>query len=530
MNIQTEHLENHTARLTVEVDPARLEQAMQQAARRISKRGRIPGFRPGKAPMNMVVSLYGHEYVLGEALEKIGNEIYREALEETEIEPYAPGNLEKIEDGGLKLVFIVPLLPTAELGDYRAIRVEFEEPEVTDKMVSDTMDVLRERQALVEEVDRPARMGDQLRLELFEVAYSPDDDLDDVEEDDEEITDTLDEIETGAADLDDEPGEEKTDDDLDDDLDDEEILIHEHGYELVLFDDEDKEVFPGLSAEMVGLSAGDEKEFTLDIPGDYEDEEIAGETLRCMVRVEAVQSRTVPEWTDALVERISDGDFETILELRMDVRKKLEDVAQNVRDSEILDEALDELVEDATIQYPEEMVQEYIDEMLHEFDANLQRQGMTLADLLKITRREEASIREEFRERAVRRVERSLALGELVRLEQLDVSDEDLDGEIDRMSMALGGESQAAQFKQFFNSDESRWNVAGRLATNRAFDRLVAIAKGEDPPLGPIPELEPDEVVTDGAAGAGDAVETAEAVVEDTAAEVEAGGDGDDAE
>jgi len=83
LNVQTDHLENHTVRLTVEVDPDRVEQAMRQAARRISKKSRIPGFRPGKAPFDVVVNLFGREYILSEALDTLGNEIYREALSPT---------------------------------------------------------------------------------------------------------------------------------------------------------------------------------------------------------------------------------------------------------------------------------------------------------------------------------------------------------------------------------------------------------------------------------------------------------------
>jgi len=174
LNIQTEHLENHTARLTVEVDEQRLERAMVRAAREIAKKGRIPGFRPGKAPLNVVMNLYGRDYVLSEALEDLGNDIYREALEQAQIDPYAPGSLENIDQEGRQLTFVVPLRPTVELGDYRAIRETHEVEEVDDQMVSDALENLREEQAELEPVDRPAEMGDRVTFEHIEVVLMSD--------------------------------------------------------------------------------------------------------------------------------------------------------------------------------------------------------------------------------------------------------------------------------------------------------------------------------------------------------------------
>jgi FKBP-type peptidyl-prolyl cis-trans isomerase (trigger factor) len=119
-----------------------------------------------------------------------------------------------------------------------------------------------------------------------------------------------------------------------------------------------------------------------------------------------------------------------------------------------------------------------------ELDQNLRQQGLTLADLLKITGRKEETVREEYRERAVERARRALALGQLVQDEELAASDEDLEAEIDRMSSLLGGD-QAGKFRQFLTTEQSRMNIANRVASDRALARLVAIAKGENPPKGP---------------------------------------------
>jgi trigger factor len=488
-NVQTEHLENHTARLTVEVDAERLDKALHQAARKLSKKGRIPGFRPGKAPFNVVMNMYGHEYVLAEALDDLGNEIYREALDAAEIQPYAPGSLDQVEDEGHKLVFVVPKRPTVDLGDYREIRVDYEVPEVTDEMVNRAMENLRQSQALLEPADRPAKLTDQVTLSHISVVALPDS----VEDEDESAEGESDEEGTAqgkvdtASDADSASGEADIEDDQEadapDDEDMEQVVLHEHNFDRVLVDDED-DLFPGFSVQLVGLSTGDEKQFDLKIPDDYDDEELAGRSLRCDLHVDKVQARTVPDWSDMLAKRISQDKLETILELRVETRKNLQQSAENLADRQLAVEALDTLVEGASISYPEEFLQDYITDLLVDLEQNvLRQQGLTLKDYLRITAQTEENLRENYRDSGIKRAKRSLALSELVRQEQLDASDEDIDSEIDRIVASIGGE-QSSRFRQFLSTQQSRTNIGADLVTSRAMERLAAIAKGENPPIG----------------------------------------------
>lgn len=535
VTVQTEHLDNHTARLTVDLPQERLEKAVRQAARQIAQQARIPGFRPGKAPFNVIVNMFGYEYVLSQALERIGNEVYQEALEASEVEPYAPGSLEEIEDQGQKLVFLVPKRPEVDLGDYRALRVEYEEPEVTDEMLNDAMEDLREQQAVIDDVDRPARIGDQLVFGHFYVGVllneeeiaareemlasiedeDEDDDLDadDIAEADEDGEDgeaeESEDAESGdeAEDADAEEDVEDADDEEEDEDDEpERELFHQHDFTRVLRED-DKDMFPGFSQEFVGVQAGDELDFYLDLPEDYDDEELAGRRLRIEAVVEQVQSRHLPEWTDELAARIArdNDEINTILELRVDLRERLEEWVKSQSDSEIAEKALDELVEGATLHYPEELVQEHLDDAMDEMEQRvLAPQGLTVDHYLTLTNQTEDQLREQFRPSAVRRAERSLVLGELVVQEQLSSTEADIDAEIDKLVAQFGGAGGSPQFRAFFDTAEQRFNIGGRLVTDRAFERLVAIAKGEDPPVG---------VVRD------EAEETEESEADETAAE-----------
>lgn len=541
LNIQTEHLENHTARLTVEVDEPRLERAMARAAREIAKKGRIPGFRPGKAPMSVVINLYGRDYVLSEALDSLGNEIYREALEQAEIDPYAPGSLENVEQEGRTLTFVVPLRPTVDLGDYRAIRASHEAEDVSEQMVSDALENLREEQAELDPVDRPAEMGDRITFDHIEIVLVSDEEEDeaegaagdddtaevqpaeeDIDEEnhaaDVEQTDHDDELAgaqaaaaaddydasegpgTGEASgaLDDEDDVDENDEgDVDDlyDEDDEDddievppgrVILHQHGWDRVVRDDE-HDLFPGFSAHLVGLSAGDHTTFTLDIPQDFETSELQGRQIWVDAHVDQVRSRVLPDWSDALAAQISGGEQETIDALRVKMREQLEEASRNLAYEATLEDALDQLVNGATFAYPEELLQDYLSDLMAEFDRAMRQQGLTLQDYMRITGQSTEQIREQYRPRAIERAERALALGQLVAEEELNVSDEEIEAEIDAMSAALGG-GQTDRFRQFLMSDQSRLNIANRLATSRASGRLLAIARGENPPKGPDPK------------------------------------------
>ncbi|NLX11909.1 MAG: hypothetical protein GXY36_19855 [Chloroflexi bacterium] len=521
LNVQTEHLENHTVRLTVDVEPERLEKAMQDAARRIAKKGRIPGFRPGKAPVSVVINLYGREYVLNEALDTLGNDIYREALDSIEIEPYAPGSLENInEEDGLKLTFVVPKRPSVELGDYRSIRLPFEVPEVTDEMVNDAMEELRQRQAVVEDVERAAQMGDQVTFDHIEVVLLPEAG-DEAEAEADEPDDQPAAEETGAeAEASESEADEHDHEHDHEHDDDEEVVLHQHGFTRVLRDD-DKDLLEGFSPQIVGLSAGDNTEFTLTMPDDYAVENLAGRTVRVDAIVQQVQARTEAEWSDTLAETISDGEHKTILELRMDVRKQLEQAAEESAEQELIDKAIDQLVEGATIAFPDEVVQDYLDDILQELDNNLRQQGLRLEDFLRITGQTEDDVRQQYRERAIVRARRALSLGALVDQEQLGVQDADIEGEIDRLSEALGG-SQAGQFRQFLMADATRSDIANRMVTNRALARLAAIAKGENPPVGPDEPAEAEESAPDESAESAESAAEAAAPVAEEEAAVEA--------
>jgi trigger factor len=451
LSTQIEHLENHTARLTVEVTPERVDKAMHEAARRISRQVNIPGFRKGKAPYNIVLQRVGKEYVLGEALETLGNEVFREALDETKLEPYAPGELQNVEtEPTMKLTFVVPKQPEVDLQNYRDIRIPFEEPQVEDEAVNRAMKALQDRRALVEPAARPAQMGDLVKAQIRGERVHPVDELPEAER---------------------EHAEGHTDE-----------FINEEITVLLTEDENEEDVIPGFSSNLVGLSAGEKKTFSLSFPEGYEDEALARHTFNFDVEMREVQSRTLPALNDEFAKQVTDNEIDNLLDLRIRIRKDLQDAAKREAEARYAEEVLDKVVEQATTKYPEDMIDEYIDDIVNSMDRNLRERGLSLADYKQIENKSDEDLRAEFRDTAVQRLRRALVLGKIVGEEQLDVSDADVETQIDRMSLQFG--EQAQTFRRMLSRAENKRNIAADLVTNRAFRRLIEIARGENPPIG----------------------------------------------
>ncbi|NJL94315.1 MAG: trigger factor family protein [Anaerolineae bacterium] len=162
MNLQVEHIANHLAQLTVVVDAKQTDEAKRKAAQRLGKQVRVPGFRPGKAPYNVVARMLGEEAILEEAVENLADKTYKQALEASNIDPVAMGTLVKYEtdaEGVLSMIFNVPKQPEIDLKEYRELRRELVIEPVTDEMLRDSLEDLREEHAVVEEVQRAAQVG-----------------------------------------------------------------------------------------------------------------------------------------------------------------------------------------------------------------------------------------------------------------------------------------------------------------------------------------------------------------------------------
>lgn len=480
---------------TVEVEAERFEKAKRKVARKIAKGVNIPGFRKGKVPYNILVQ-YGFEAnIVNDAIDDLTQVIYRETLEQAEdIEPYGPGALEDIqlEDDSPKFIYTVPLQPRVELGEYRDVRVDYEQPEITDEMVEAAMKQIRRQEAVVEESANPVAVGDRVTIDIHsefaDGEEREDDEDDDLDDDNEDVEDTLDDDADNdeADDVDD-----AAEDDEEDEDEDEtppvpykgDPFIHEHDAEVDL-DPEDEPIMPGFIEALVGANVGDTVEFELTVPEQEEDveyqQEIVGRKVHFSIEIKKVENVTLPELNDELAARITEEEDEplTLLQLRMRVRENMEQEAENRLKSSYAMNVLDDMVAVSALYYPEAMVEDQINSMLGEFEQRLSQQGLSMDTYMEITNSTREDLGNMYRESAVETVERSLVLSELVTAENIKVKDSAINARIDEILSQFG--DQADSLRGAFDTPSMRESIVSDLTQQKIMDRIIAIGKGEE--------------------------------------------------
>ena len=437
MKVTTERLPDCTVKLAVEVEPERLEKPLRQTARKLARQVRIPGFRPGRAPFNVIMRRFGQEALLREVVEGEGQGWYEKALEETELEPYGQAQLEITSYEPMVVTFTLPVAPVVDLGDYRDIRLDWEPPAVSDEDMEKEMARLQQENAALEPRERPAELGDMVSLD----------------------------IEGRMGD---------------------EVVVDVEERAVALNPDINYPV-AGFAAEIVGLTPGEDREFSLIYPQDHANAAWAGQEAHFKVHMHSLKVRVVPELDDELAKTM--GDFETLDEWCASVREKLETKALDQAEHDYADSVVDALADQAHIEFPAVVVERQLDSMVQDMDQSLQQRGLGLENFLVMIGQNREEYRESLRETAERQVKHALVLTEVVEAEGLEVSEAEVDAEIDRIVEARGDDT--GNFRKTLEREEIRESIHSSLLTQAAVDTLKAIAWGEYVPQAtPEPEEE----------------------------------------
>lgn len=479
MKIEKQILDDHQVKLVVEADQGPFDEAKQRAARKLAKKVKIPGFRPGKAPYPVIIRHIGESAIVEEAIELLVNDIYPDAISQAEIEPYSIGSLENIPSLDPPIFeFVIPLKAEVELGNYKDLRLPYTQPSIDEADIEEVVDNLRERQAVIEPIEEPAKEGNLVRIRLEGERATP------------------------------EEGESP-------------VLISDREYPVVIEAGEEDQTewpFPGFSRHLLGLSAGEQSELEYTFPDDTEYDTLKGENTLFKVSVEQVNTRTLPELDDEFASSV--GEYATLEDLRAAIRQELEGQAELSYNEGYDEELIVQIVDISTVKYPPQMLEQEIENVINRLENNLAQQGLDMDLYLKSRQMDIDALKEEVTPVAETRLQKSLVLLELADAEDIQIEPDELQSATNRTLGELSNYMQKKDFKRMIQTDEARSNLVGNVMMDMLIDRTQArirdIARGALEEQATGEETEPDEV----AAVVPDEI-AAEAVTESDAAGTE---------
>jgi trigger factor len=414
--------------LAIEVEQDRFQRAVEDAYRRLAGRVEVPGFRRGKAPRPMIERVIGRDRIVEDALDRLIPDVVNEAIQQEGVEAYTRPRVEAVEFDPLRIKATVPLAPRVELGDYKQqVRVSAEEPTVDAEQVDAVVERLRQSYAQWVPVERPVQLGDRVGIDLRGVVTS-----------------------SGRQ------------------------LLDSRDAEYVV-DLEGAQPAPGFAEQLVGLSAGEEKSFSLALPEDYRERELGGQMVDFTVKLHWVKERELPVVDDAFAEQV--GDYPDVAALRSTIAGQLRQREEERIRQQLEESALDKLVEISTVEFPPQLIEHQTDHMLEQFTRNVEQQGLQLEQYLRLTGKDADGLRQEVRGEAETRVRRSLALDAFADAEQIEVGEQEIEEEV-RQAAAGASESEAVEQLALANPNTLA-RVREVTRERKALARLVGLATGD---------------------------------------------------
>ncbi len=425
MNLKNVEKENGSATLVVEVEKEKFEAAIHQAYLKNRKNILVPGFRKGKAPRKVIEGMYGASVFYDDAINLVFPEVFQDAVKEADLKVVGMPSVTDmdVQEGVLTMTVKTDLYPEITLGEYKGLEVVKNEAKVTAAEVNADLKAMAERNARIQTVDRAAKNGDTVVLDYegFKDGVA---------------------FEGGKG----------------------------EAYSLKLGSGT---FIPGFEDALVGVKAGEEKDIDLTFPENYGAADLAGKAVVFKCKVHEVKETLLPELDDEFAKDVS--EFDTLKELKDDLKaKKLETKKKDV-ETEFRNAVLEQAVANMTVTVPASMINEQVDKNMQQFEYQMQMNGLRLEDYAKMLGTNVETLRNTMRPEAEEQVKMRLLLEKVAETENVEVADEDVDREYDRMVEEYGMELE--QIKKFVAADDIRAD----LKLVRAGDLIVADAKALKP-------------------------------------------------
>ena len=390
MKVTAERIDNHKLVLQIEVPQPEVAKAVQRAYQKLAAQVNIPGFRKGKAPRKVLEMRIGKESILDEAFEILAPEAYNKGFDEQNVEPVTRPEIEVItlaEDQPLTFKATVTIKPEIQLGEYKGLSVVQPSAEVTEDAINAQLDSMRSREAKMVVMENAELTNGDFAIIDFE----------------------------GFVD-----GEAFQGGDA-------------KGYPLEVGSGS---FIPGFEDQLLGAKAGDERTVNVTFPAEYFVPELAGKDAEFKVKIHDIKRKELPELDDDFAKDVS--EFNSLEELKADVKNKLEQAAAEKAEREFRNNAVKAAVDNSTVDIPEVMTTQRVAQMIQDLQMNLEGRGMKFEDYLKYTGTDVGQLKESYREAAQLNVKTDLLLDAVAKAESIQAAPEDMENEVAAMAQNFG--------------------------------------------------------------------------------------------
>ena len=422
MSVQVEKLEKSMAKLTITVEAAKFDAAVDSAYQKNKGKIALPGFRKGKAPRAMIEKMYGTGVFFEDAANELIPEAYETAAKESELEIVAQPEIEVTQmDKGTDFIFTatVAIKPEVTLGDYKGIEVEKKEAEVSEEEITAEIDKAREANSrLITIEDRATEDGDTVIIDFDGYVDGK-------------------QFEGGYA-------------------EDYTLVLGSHSF-IDNFED-----------QLVGKNLGEDVEVNVTFPEEYHVDELKGKPALFKVKIKEIQKKELPELDDDFAQDVS--DFDTLDEYKADVEKKILENKENQIKREHEDQIIEKIIENAQMEIPQQMIAAQTRQMTQEFAQRLQSQGLSLEQYMQFTGLTPQKMMEDLEPQALKRIQSRLVLEAVVAAENIEASDEEIDKELENMASMY--QMEIDKLKELIGDDEKK-QIGMDLAVQKAVEFVV---------------------------------------------------------
>ena len=425
MNCKVEKTEKaNEVKLEITIEAEKFENAMKKVYFKNAKYFNIPGFRKGKAPMNIVEKYYGAQIFYEDAFNEVATEAYDEALTENKIEAVSKPEVDIIQmEKGKDVIFtaIVQTKPEVELGKYKGIEISKVEYPVKDNDVEHELEHMQEHNArLITIEDRALEKGDISTIDF------------------EGFVDGV-AFEGGKA----------------------------EGHELEIGSGS---FIPGFEDQLIGMKIDEEKEIKVTFPKEYFSKDLAGKEATFKVKLHQIKKKELPKLDDEFAKDVS--EFDTLAELKASIKEKIEKSNEQRAKYETEEAAIKAVCENAKLEIPSGMVELEIDNMLKDFEQRLSYQGLNLEQYLKMIGRTEEEMRKEYEEQAKEAIKSRLVLEAIIDAEKIEAKEEEIDAKMQEMAKNYG-----KKVEELNKNENLKKYLSEGIKSEKALEFIVKNAK-----------------------------------------------------